>query len=73
MATKAPLTKLSPDGKSYLCVLDDAVIPDGCWVQGTWNGTTGAVTGVKAVRSGYVVVHQCGTTTGLTSKWQGQG
>ena len=73
MAVNAPLTKRSPDGRTYQCVLDSATIPDGCFVQGTWNSTTGAVTGVRAIRSGNVTVHQCGTVTGLTSKWSGQG
>lgn len=70
---KAPLTTRSTDGRSYLCALDGAVIPDGCLVQGTWNATTGAVTGVRVIRSGNVTMHQCGTVTGLTTKWSGQG
>lgn len=73
MVTKAPLVKRSPDGKTYQCALDSATIPDGCWVTGNWNGTTGAVTGVRAITSGNATVHQCGTTTGLTTKWAGQG
>lgn len=73
MVTKAPLVVRSADNKNYLCAYDGAVIPDGCMVQGTWNGTTGAVTGVRVIRSGNVTVHSCGTTTGLTTKWSGQG
>ena len=67
---KKPLVKRSTDGRTYQCVLDGANIPDGAWVQGTWD-TNGNVTGVRATRSGNVVLHSCGTITGLTTKWSG--
>lgn len=75
------------DGKGYECARKashttgentagasntaNGAIPDGCIVQGHYNGST--LDGVRVIRlPGNVVVHTCGTQTGLTSKWVGQ-
>lgn len=75
----APLLKRSADGRTYLCAFDNAVLPDGTWLQGTWNQSTGAVTGVLAFVSGRKVVHSCGTFASgqpvgstVSNKWAGQ-
>lgn len=79
MAKPLPYRR-SLDGRDYVCARDDAILPDGVIVQGHYSGST--LDGVRAIVVGarsadqkqpaIVVVHQCGTITGLSGKWSGQ-